>query len=182
MEIYGSLSIMNGGDVSLYLGRNNLIGSGTAAENYGEWGIQYLRSVSNNGHPGGLNFWKPWQSTGVSGNGFLFLSDNGNVGIGCLNPQYKLDVDGTVRAKEVRVKITGCDYVFDDKYKLEDLRKRKEKVLKEKHLPGLKNWNGENDMNLRELVEVLWKTIEEHELYIYQLEEEINELKKTNKN
>jgi hypothetical protein len=177
MEIYGSLSIMNGGDVSLYLGRNNLIGSNTAAENYGEWGIQYLRSISNNGNPGGLNFWKPWQSTGVHGNGFLFLSDNGNVGVGCLNPQYKLDVDGTLRAKEVKVKITGCDYVFDEKYKLEDLRKRKEKVMKEKHLPGMKNWNGENEMNLRELVEMLWKNLEEHELYIYQLEEEIKKLK-----
>lgn len=113
MEIYGSLSIINGGDVSLYLGRNNLIGSNTVAEEYGEWGIQYLRSISNNGNPGGLNFWKPSQSTGVSGNGFLFLSDNGNVGINNLNPHCQMDIHTQTDKNGVCIKTDHTqDYGF----------------------------------------------------------------------
>jgi len=43
---------------------------------------------------------------------------NGNVGIGVTSPVYRLEVCGTIRAKEVRVETGWCDYVFEKDYKL----------------------------------------------------------------
>lgn len=37
----------------------------------------------------------------------------GNIGIGVKTPVYKLEVCGTIRAKEVRVETGWCDYVFE---------------------------------------------------------------------
>lgn len=56
---------------------------------YGEWGIEYTKAL-----PGkdGLNFWKPFGSIN-SNNNFLFLADDGMVGIGTDNPSTKLTID-----------------------------------------------------------------------------------------
>lgn len=182
-EFYGSVSIINTGNVGLFFGREHLIGSGKAAEYYGQWGIQYIKADPSYSLPvGGLNFWKPFQSIGVDGNFFLFLSDNGNVGISCSNPQYKLEVDGTIRCKEVRVKIQGCDFVFEKGYGLMEMEKRKKKVLEEKHLPDvdsaaeMEKEGAEFGKNFRALL----KNVEEHELYLYELYEKIKELEKEN--
>ncbi len=64
--------------------------------NNGRWALEYYDAA------GGLNFWRPWPNTN-SGDGFLFLKDNGNVGIGMTNPSYKLDVNGIVRATNISV-------------------------------------------------------------------------------
>lgn len=50
----------------------------------------------------------------------LRVMPNGNVGIGSKNPIAKLTVDGTVLAKDIKVKtdITVPDYVFEPDYKL----------------------------------------------------------------
>ncbi|GIV28644.1 MAG: hypothetical protein KatS3mg027_2458 [Bacteroidia bacterium] len=109
-----------------------------------------------------------------------YLRDDGKVGIGCSNPQYKLEVDGTIRAKEVRVKIQGCDFVLDKAYALMPLNERKQKVLKEKHLPNIPNAEGEKEMNSGELIRGLWQNVEEHELYLYELYEKIQQLEREN--
>lgn len=175
-EFNGSVSIRNDGNAGLFFGRDNIQNSNAVAYYYGEWGIQYVKSADNGGNGGGLNFWKPFQSTGVNGNGFLWLGDDGKVGISCTNPQYLLDVNGTIRAKEVRVKVTGCDFVFDKEYVLEPLNIRKSKVLSEKHLPNIPNVNGEAEISSSELLKGLWQNTEEHELYLYQLLEKIEQL------
>jgi hypothetical protein len=64
--------------------------------NNGRWALEYYEAA------GGLNFWKPWPNPN-SGDGFLFLKDNGNVGVGMTNPSYKLDVNGIIRANNVSV-------------------------------------------------------------------------------
>ena len=43
------------------------------------------------------------------------FDSNGNVGIGTSNPTNKLDVNGTVRAKEVKIETGWADFVFLDK-------------------------------------------------------------------
>jgi hypothetical protein len=121
-----------------------------------------------------------FQDTEKCKNYFLYLRDDGKVGIGCSNPQYKLEVDGTIRAKEVRVKIQGCDFVLDKAYALMPLNERKQKVLKEKHLPNIPNAEGEKEMNSGELIRGLWQNVEEHELYLYELYEKIQQLEKEN--
>ena len=53
----------------------------------GKWGIEVLY--------GGLNFCKPWPSPNA-GNYYLFLAENGRVGIGTYTPSYALDVNGDI--------------------------------------------------------------------------------------
>lgn len=74
-----------------------------------EWGIEY------NSTDGGLNFWNPYTSSSGMVNYRLFLQDGtGNIGIGTNDPKYKLDVCGTIRAREVKVNLNGTcpDYVL----------------------------------------------------------------------
>jgi len=68
--------------------------------------------------------------------GFISML-NGNVGIGTVNPGYKLDVIGTIRAREVKVNLGGADFVFEDGYKLMPLNDLEKFVKQNKHLPEI---------------------------------------------
>ncbi|SHL80400.1 hypothetical protein SAMN05444484_102631 [Flavobacterium chilense] len=79
-----------------------------------------------------------WNGSDYSNYDRMVITWQGNVGIGTVNPAYKLDVCGTIRAKEVKVDLLGgCDFVFEDDYKLMDLNKLEEFVTKNKHLPEI---------------------------------------------
>ena len=74
-----------------------LFGGNEAVAPAGQWGIEYISSL--NGNTSGLNFWKPSGSTdGANGNGFgnyyMFLADNGNIGIDNGQPESKLHLTG----------------------------------------------------------------------------------------
>jgi hypothetical protein len=72
-----------------------------------QWGIEY--------QDGGLNFWKPYGSNNF-GNHFLFIKDNGSVGIGTSNPVDKLEVNGglkignTTASNAGTIRWTGSDF------------------------------------------------------------------------
>ncbi|KAF2082139.1 hypothetical protein, partial [Flavobacterium sharifuzzamanii] len=52
----------------------------------------------------------------------MTISNTGNVGIGQPNPTNKLDVNGTIHSKEVKVDMTGwSDFVFKKEYDLPTL-------------------------------------------------------------
>lgn len=70
-------------------------GQSTGLPNNGKFAIEYWDAI------GGLNIWKPWP-TAYAGNYFLFIRDDGNVGIGNAGvpapSPIKLNVSGIVRA------------------------------------------------------------------------------------
>jgi hypothetical protein len=102
-----------------------------------------------------------------SGNLTYLTINNGNVLIGQttqINSSYKLDVNGTARAKEVVVNALGSDFVFDPAYKLYPLSFVKKYIDLNHHLPEIPSAKqmqtnglllGDNQMKLLQKVEEL---------------------------
>ena len=112
---------------------------------------------------------------------------NGNVGIGVTAPVYKLEVCGTIRAKEVRVETGWCDYVFDKGYKLRSINELEQYINDNKHLPGVSPASEveKDGLKVAEMNKAMMEKIEELTLYVIQLskdnkklQEEIDALKK----
>lgn len=148
---------------------------------FGEWGIEYL---SEDELEHGLNFWKPASASGGGGNFFLFLKDNGNVGIGTNNPQAKLAVNGEILAKSVRVNTSSAywpDYVFEAGYNLMSLRELEQYVNTHKHLPNVpsaQEVEDKGDIDLGAMNTLLLEKVEELTRYVIDLQNQIDELKK----
>lgn len=94
---------------------------------------------------------------------------------------YKLAVNGTVRAKEIRVEINPewPDYVFAKGYKLPTLDEVKQHIEKEGTLPDVPNKADvkANGVDLGEMNALLLQKIEELTLYVIKQQEEIDKLK-----
>ena len=101
------------------------------------------------------------------------------LGIGTSNPQYHLDVMGTIRAKEILVETTGADFVFADDYPLRPLSEVEAFITENKHLPEIQSAQEmqENGVSVSELQTKLLQKIEELTLYLIQQEETIQELR-----
>ncbi|MDD6211035.1 MAG: hypothetical protein PUB21_10570 [Bacteroidales bacterium] len=120
------------------------------------------------------------QSWGNEANTYMTLK-SGNLGIGVTNPTRKLEVNGTIRAKEVIVETTGswADYVFDKDYKLPSLAEVENHIKEYQHLPEIPsaaevNTNG---VNLAEMNVKLLQKVEELTLYIIEQDKSISLLK-----
>ncbi|MRX41383.1 hypothetical protein GJU43_19020 [Flavobacterium sp. LC2016-23] len=107
----------------------------------------------------------------VNGNEGFRISSNGFVGIGTINPAYKLDVCGTIRAKEIKVDLLGTcvpDFVFKKDYKLMSLKELEKFVTAKQHLPEIASEKEmiENGLNMKEFQMKLLQKMEEMTLYI----------------
>ena len=124
---------------------------------------------------------------GLCANRFT-ITDNGNVGIGTMFPNVKLDVIGVIRATEVKVCLNqGCDFVFDKDYKLMPLNDLSSFITENKHLPEIAPAAvmESEGINLSEMNAKLLQKVEELTLYLIQqngqienLQQQIDELKK----
>jgi hypothetical protein len=109
----------------------------------------------------------------------------GAVGIGTANPgSYKLAVNGTIHAKEIKVDVAAQnwpDYVFSQKHITLTLPQLEEFIIRNNHLPGIPSAieAGENGINVGEMNSKLLEKIEELTLYLIEQNKEIIELKKT---
>nr|WP_319570990.1 hypothetical protein [uncultured Draconibacterium sp.] len=104
-----------------------------------------------------------------------------NVAIGTGNARnYKLNVCGTIRASEVKVDLTGCDFVFEDDYQLRTLKEVDDFIKANKRLPNVKSAaEMEADgTNLGELNSQLLQKIEELTLYSIDQEKKIERLER----
>jgi len=122
-----------------------------------------------------------WKNIGVD----LVATNSGNVGIGINAPKNKLDVNGTIHSREVKVDTQNwSDFVFKKEYDLPTLQEV-EKHINEKgyliDMPSeaevLKDGINLGDMNVK-----LLQKIEELTLYVIQQNKEINTLKMEKQN
>ncbi|MCC9074197.1 hypothetical protein LNQ49_21640 [Flavobacterium sp. F-65] len=151
-----------------------------------------IKSISNNSYLGGqgntyssqLAFYSVGGGNLIEG---LRIDDKGNIGMGIISPAYKLDVCGTIRAKEIKVDLlAGCDFVFEKDYKLMSLNELDKFVKTEKHLPEIQSEKEmiEDGLNLKMFQMKLLQKIEELTLYVIeqnkkneQQEQELKRLK-----
>ncbi|MCH7411485.1 hypothetical protein MM239_19005 [Belliella sp. DSM 111904] len=100
----------------------------------------------------------------------------GNVGIGTNSPTHSLEVNGTIRAKEVKLEATNWpDYVFERDYQLMPLEEVKSFIVRKGHLPSLKSAKeyDEEGVNMLEMNQKLLEKIEELTLYTITQEEKL---------
>lgn len=93
----------------------------------------------------------------------------GNMGIGTINPgSYKLNVNGTIRAKEVIVNTDGADFVFEPEYSLPELDEIEKYINENKHLPGFAPASKmkEDGISVSEMQTKLLQKMEELILYV----------------
>lgn len=115
-----------------------------------------------------------------SNKNLLTIQHQGFVGLGVANPKNRLEVNGTIRSKEVKIEATGwSDFVFDKDYKLPSLTEVENHIKEHKHLPDVPSEAEvmENGINVAEMQAKLLQKIEELTLYVIDQQKEIKELK-----
>ncbi|WP_025143764.1 hypothetical protein [Pedobacter jeongneungensis] len=106
----------------------------------------------------------------------FIIRGDGNVGVGVANPTVKLDVSGTIRAQEVKVCINqGCDFVFNDDYKLMKLEDLEKFVTTKQHLPEVASEKEmiNDGLNMKDFQLKLLQKMEEMTLYVIDLNKKV---------
>ncbi|MCH7403552.1 tail fiber protein [Belliella kenyensis] len=147
-------------------------------------------NISTTEEPGNQNGIRIYANRGsgkivfeTNGGGYaekMRVSNNGNVGIGTTTPSNKLEVNGTIRAKEVKLEATNWpDYVFEKDYELMPLEAVKSFIDQKGHLPGLKSAKEyeEEGVNMLELNQKLLEKVEELTLYVLQIKYKNDEIR-----
>lgn len=116
------------------------------------------------------------------GSGIFYNSGKVFIGMSSCNQctDFDLYVEGGIAAREIRVMVSNFpDFVFDDDYKLMDLKTLEKHIADFKHLPGIPSAQDVSDTNgidLGAFQLLLLQKIEEQTLYIISLQNQIFEL------
>ena len=133
---------------------------------YPTWGLQYTDANDQ------------FDFLGAGTSRMTIQLGSGNVGIGVTAPVYKLEVCGTIRAKEVRVETGWCDYVFEKNYKLRSINELEQYINTNKHLPGIAPASEveKDGLKVAEMNKAMMEKIEELTLYVIQLSKDNQKL------
>ncbi|WP_139135262.1 hypothetical protein [Roseivirga sp. 4D4] len=107
----------------------------------------------------------------------------GNVGIGISTPSEKLEVNGTIRSKKVKVDANGWpDYVFASSYELRALSEVERYIKENQHLPDVPSAKDveTNGLDLGDMDASLLKKVEELTLYTIDQQKKIDQQAKEN--
>lgn len=164
-------------DISGWNGLRVSGGNSTSMQMQGDtryhWAWNSIFSTSN----GGMAIQAQW-SAGAKN--LALQPDSGNVGIGTVNPQYKLAVNGTIGAKDVIVTNTGwADYVFRPGYELRPLSEVRAYIEAHGHLPEIPSEAEvrEKGVSVGEMQAKLLAKVEELTLHLMRQERENRELR-----
>jgi len=163
-----------GDKISLHqnrLGQSNMYGFGIEASTL------YYKSAS-------IHRWYIGDNADGGSSDLMQLSDgklllNVNVGIGTSTPDYKLDVNGAIRAKEFFVETGWADFVFEEDYRLPSLEEVRSHIAHKGHLPGVPSAAEvrAEGLEMGQAQTLMMQKIEELTLYMIDLSEENAALK-----
>lgn len=114
----------------------------------------------------------------------FWLEANGNLGLGVANPSERLEVNGTIRSKKVKVEASVWpDYVFSSSYKLRTLNELEQFIQQNQHLPEVPSAEEveANGLDLGDMEATLLKKIEELTLYVIEQNKRLENLETENK-
>jgi hypothetical protein len=190
---FSPLELRTSNITRLHVAVDGNVGIGTTAPTLGKIHVAQSSDASDQGiailNSTGARAMRLWTDlnnsyvySGATGQANLILNGTGNVGIGTLNPNQKLTVNGTIYGKEVKVdlNVPGPDYVFEKDYKLPSLEEIKSYVDQHKHLPEVPSAKEmeQNGINLSEMNMILLKKVEELTLHVLELKMQNDDLLK----
>ncbi|CAH0277510.1 hypothetical protein SRABI27_04838 [Pedobacter sp. Bi27] len=115
----------------------------------------------------------------VTNNSLVISGTNGNVGIGTASLNEKFNVEGKIRAREIKVESAFWpDYVFEVNYPIISLKNLDLYIKENKHLPGMPSAKevAANGIELGEMNKKLLEKIEELTLHLIEKDQKIDAL------
>lgn len=111
----------------------------------------------------------------------VYISKDGKLGLGKQNTEDKLEVNGQIHARSVKVDLEKwADHVFKKDYDLKELQDIEAYIQTHGHLPEIPAASSvlEEGINLGEMNRLLLQKVEELTLYLIEKDRQLNHLTK----
>ena len=142
------------------------------------WTIRHLVKYSET--PNALAFWANANGPLLVQNSKVIIGVNDGPAIADINDEnYLLNVNGSIRAKEIVVETGWADFVFDNSYDLKPLNEVEAYINEYHHLPEVSSAKEiqENGLPIAEVTTQMMQKIEELTLYLIEQGKEIAKLR-----